>query len=165
MAISVFFWTAFLSILPISELRGAIPFAIAHEIPWYLAYPLAACLNALAAPLCWLFLSTAHKLFMAWAEKRAFRWYRILFEGFVEKARKRLRLPVEKWGWLGIAVFVAVPLPITGAWTGTLGAWILGLGKGRTMAAVTLGVFCAGAMVTLVVMLGLKAFSLFLKQV
>ena len=102
---------------------------------------------------------------MTLADKGVFRWYKVLFARFVEKARGKLRVPVEKWGWLGVAVFVAIPLPITGAWTGTLGAWVLGLNKGRTMAAVSIGVFSAGAIVTLVVMLGLKAFSLFIRQV
>jgi uncharacterized membrane protein len=72
---------------------------------------------------------------------------------------------VEKWGWLGIALFVAIPLPITGAWTGTLGAWVLGVSKRRTMAAVILGVFIAGAIVSAVVILGIEALNLFVKKV
>ncbi|MDR3161821.1 MAG: small multi-drug export protein [Spirochaetaceae bacterium] len=155
--LTVLFWTAFLSFLPISELRGGIPFAVARGLPWYWAYPFAAAVNALAAPACWIFLSTAHRLFLKMA------WYRRLFERFVGRAREKLRPAVEKWGALGVAAFVAVPLPVTGAWTGTLGAWVLGLGKGRTLAAVVLGVFIAGAVVTAVVLLGAGAFRLFVK--
>ncbi|GHV37369.1 ligand-binding protein SH3 [Spirochaetia bacterium] len=156
---TVFFWTAFLSFLPISELRGGIPFAIANGIPWYWAYLFSAGMNALVAPACWIFLSTLHKLFLKMA------WYQKFFDRFVERAREKLRGNVEKWGWIGIAVFVAIPLPITGAWTGTLGAWVLGLSKRRTMLAVILGVICAGAIVTAVVILGVQAFSFFVKQV
>jgi uncharacterized membrane protein len=155
----VFFWTAFLSFLPISELRGAIPFAIANDIPWYIAYPYAVILNALVAPVCWLFLSTLHKLFLR------MKWYENFFNRFVERARTKLQAGVEKWGWLGIAVFVAIPLPVTGAWTGTLGAWVLGLRKDRTLLAVILGVVASGIIVTAVVTLGIQAFSLFVKQV
>jgi uncharacterized membrane protein len=155
----VFFWTAFLSFLPISELRGAIPFAIANGIPWYVAYPYAVLLNALVAPVCWIFLSTLHKLFLRMG------WYEKFFNRFVERARGKLQTGVEKWGWLGVAVFVAIPLPITGAWTGTLGAWVLGLRKGRTLLAVILGVICAGIIVTAVVTLGIQAFSFLIKQV
>jgi uncharacterized membrane protein len=154
----VFFWTAFLAFLPISELRGAIPFAIANGVPWYIACPYAVALNALVAPVCWIFLSTLHRLF------RRMNWYRRFFDRFVERARVKLRGGVEKWGWLGVAVFVAIPLPATGAWTGTLGAWVLGLRKGRTLAAVILGVMCAGIIVTAVVCLGFQVFSLFIKQ-
>jgi uncharacterized membrane protein len=154
----VVFWTSFLSFLPISELRGAIPFAVANGVPWYIAYPYAAALNALVAPVCWIFLSTLHKLFLKMA------WYEQFFNRFVERAREKLRGGVEKWGWIGIAVFVAVPLPITGAWTGTLGAWVLGIDKRRTMIAVILGVFCAGAIVSAVTILGIQALSFFIKR-
>ena len=154
----VFFWTAFLAFLPISELRGAIPFAMANGVPWYAAYPYAAALNALVAPVCWLFLSTLHRL--------CFRmeWYRGFFERFVGRARRKLERGLEKWGWLAVAVFVAVPLPVTGAWTGTLGAWVLGLRRGRTLLAVILGVICAGIIVTAVTALGIQAFEIFIKR-
>jgi uncharacterized membrane protein len=153
------FWTAFLAFLPISELRGAIPFAIARGMDWRWAFLYAVALNALVAPACWVFLATFHKLFLKMA------WYRSFFDRFVERARGKVHSEVEKWGWLGIAVFVAIPLPVTGAWTGTLGAWILGLGKRKTMLAVVLGVAGAGAIVTAVVVLGVKALDLFVKRV
>jgi uncharacterized membrane protein len=156
---TVFFWTALFSFLPVSELRGGIPFAIANGIPWYWAYPFAVLINTLVAPACWIFLSTLHKLFLK------MKWYQKFFDRFVNRAREKLRGVVEKWGWLGVAVFVAIPLPMTGAWTGTLGAWILGFSKRRTMLAVILGVVCAGAIVTTVVILGLQAFSFFVKRV
>ena len=155
---AVYFWTAFLSFLPISELRGGIPFAIANGVPWYAAFIMAVCVNVLVAPACWIFLSTLHRLFLK------MRWYKILFERFVERARDRLRDKVERWGWLGVAIFVGIPLPITGAWTGTLGAWVLGLSKRKTMIAVVLGVVIAGIIVTTVVLLGIQALNLFIKN-
>ncbi|MDR0457303.1 MAG: small multi-drug export protein, partial [Treponema sp.] len=137
---AIFFWTAVLSFMPISELRGAIPFAVAHNIPWYWAYLFAVAVNALVAPACWIFLATVHKLFYGTTPEKGMRWYKNFFDRFVERARKRLSVPFEKWGWLGIAVFVAIPLPITGAWTGTLGSWVLGVSRRRTMLAVIIGV-------------------------
>jgi len=62
-------------------------------------------------------------------------------------------------------VFVAIPLPLTGAWTGTLGAWVLGLSKRKTMLAVLLGVVTSGVIVTSVVLLGVQALNLFIKRV
>jgi len=156
--VTVYFWTIFLSFLPISELRGAIPFAIANGVPWYTAFAVAVLCNALVAPACWIFLSTLHKLFLKMP------WYRNLFERFVERARRKLHDRVERWGWLGIALFVAIPLPVTGAWTGTLGAWVLGISKRKTMMAVIIGVVCSGIIVTSVVLLGAQAFNLFLKE-
>ena len=156
---ALYFWIVFLSFLPISELRGAIPFAIANSVPWYAAFAIAVFCNALVAPVCWIFLSTLHKLFLK------MNWYRNFFDKFIERARNKLHDKVERWGWLGIAVFVAIPLPVTGAWTGTLGAWVLGLSKRRTMLAVVIGVIIAGAIVTTVVFLGIQALNLFVKRV
>jgi uncharacterized membrane protein len=167
-----FCWAAFWSILPISELRGGIPVAIANGIPWYFAYPFCAAVNALAAPFCWLFLSTVHTLLYGRNDpyglngpQSGFSWYRNLFDRFVERARDKVRGPVERWGILGIALFVAVPLPITGAWTGTLGAWVLGLEKRKTLPAVILGVAIAGLVVTAVTVLGIGALRIFVKTV
>jgi uncharacterized membrane protein len=193
----LFFWTAFLSFMPISELRGAVPFALANGVPWYVAYPFAAAMNALVAPVCWIFLSTVHKLFYGCPREDAggtegggpagngdlsgrpprpdavrqetacrggFRWYRKFFDRFVERARQKLRRGVERWGWIAVAAFVAVPLPVTGAWTGTLGAWVLGIPKRRTFPAVIIGVVVAGAVVTAAAFLGIQAFSLFVKR-
>jgi uncharacterized membrane protein len=155
---------ALLSFMPISELRGAIPFAIANNIPLYVAYPLAVILNALIAPVCWVFLATVHKLLYGKSSEKGIRWYRSFFDRSVEKARKKLSAGVEKWGWLGIAVFVAIPLPLTGAWTGTLGAWILGVSKKRTMAAVIVGVIIAGIIVTTVVIIGIETLNFFIRK-
>jgi uncharacterized membrane protein len=161
----ILIFTAILSFMPISELRGAIPFAIANGIPWHWAYLYAVALNALVAPVCWIFLATVHKLLYGTVPEKGFRWYKIFFDRFVEKARNKLSKEFEKWGWLGIALFVAIPLPITGAWTGTLGAWVLGVSKKRTMAAVIIGVITAGVIVTAVVVLGIEVLNLFVKKI
>jgi uncharacterized membrane protein len=161
---SVLLITAVLSFTPISELRGAIPYAILHNIPWYWAYLFAVVLNALVAPVCWIFLATVHKLLYGTKPEKGILFYRNFFDRFIEKAREKLSTGIERWGWLGIALFVAIPLPITGAWTGTLGAWVLGVSKRRTMAAVSLGVIAAGAIVTAVVLLGIEALQLFIKK-
>ncbi|MDR0645265.1 MAG: small multi-drug export protein [Treponema sp.] len=154
----VLFLTIVLSFLPISELRGSIPYALYNDVPWFIAYPLCAALNALVAPVCWIFLGTLHKLFLK------MEWYRRFFERFIEKARAKLAEGVKKWGWFGVSLFVAIPLPITGAWTGTLGAWVLGLSKRKTMLAVAVGVLIAGAVVTSVVMFGVQALQIFLRK-
>jgi uncharacterized membrane protein len=163
-AASILRLAAVLAFMPISELRGAIPFAVVSGIPWYAALPFAVVVNALVAPACWLFLATFHKLLYGGGQSKGLRWYRNFFDRFVERARLRLSSKVEKWGWLGVAVFVAIPLPITGAWTGTLGAWVLGLSKKRTMLAVIIGVVAAGVIVTSVVMLGVEALNIFVNS-
>ena len=160
----LFIQVGVLALLPISELRGAIPFAIAKGIPWYVAYPFAAAINCLVAPGCWLFLSTVHRLLLGLSNTRLFHWYGVFMDRFLSRAREKLRGGISRWGWLGLAIFVAIPLPFTGAWTGSFGAWMLGMSKTRTILAVMLGVVIAGGIVTLVAMLGIQAFSIFLKH-
>jgi len=151
--------TALLSLAPISELRGAIPFALAKGAGPLIAYLYCVTFNALVAPVVYLFLSTLHKLFLRMA------WYSSLFERVVERTRKKIEAKVSRFEYLGITLFVAIPLPVTGAWTGTLGAWLLGLERKRTMLHVLFGVAISGAIVLTVSLLGIEAFSIFTKQV
>ncbi|PKL25589.1 MAG: ligand-binding protein SH3 [Spirochaetae bacterium HGW-Spirochaetae-3] len=151
--------TVGLSFLPISELRGAIPFAVARGVPLLEAALVATACNALVAPVAFAFLETFHKLLYRWA------FYARTFDRFVAKARAKVHEKVERYGYLGIMLFVAIPLPVTGAWTGTLGAWILGMDRKKTMLAVAAGVAVAGTVVSLVVGLGVEALSVFTKTV
>jgi len=161
---SAYFWTAFLSVIPVSELRGGIPFAIANNIPWYLAGPFSIVCNVMVGPVCWIFLSTLHSLFYGRTPEKGIKIYKNLFDRFVEKARRRVAPKIEKWGWFGIAVFVGIPLPLTGAWMGTLGAWVLGVSMRRTMLAVVVGVVISGIIVCAVVLTGVTAFDIFIKN-
>ena len=86
-----------------------------------------------------------------------------MFDKIVTRARNKVHPYVEKFGMIGIYCFVAIPFPLTGAWTGTLGAWILGLSKRKTLLAVLLGVITSGLIVTLIIGLGL-GISIFVKQ-
>ena len=151
--------TALFCLLPIFELRGAIPYGMTQELPLIFLIPFCIVLNALVGPFVFLFLSSFHKLFIR------YRWYQSLFEKVVARARHKVHAKVEKYGYLGLVLFVAIPLPITGAYTGALGAWVLGLDAKKTFLAVLLGVTIAAGVVTLVTFLGIEALSLFVKQV
>ena len=150
-------WAVLLSLLPISELRGSIPFSLANGMPVGAAFALCTAANVLVGPIAWLFLSTVHRLLSRW------RLYASAFERIVERARRKVHAAVERWGYWGLAVFVAIPLPFTGAWTGVLGAWVLGMDARKSLAAVAVGVLIAGVVVTLVAFFGIKALSIFLK--
>ena len=159
MDITTLLGTVGLSLLPISELRGAIPFAVARGMPVLEAYFIAVVCNALVAPLAFIFLETFHRLFYRWS------FYAGIFDRFVERSRHKVHAQVERYGYLGIMLFVAVPLPITGAWTGTLGAWILGLGRRKTMLAVAGGVMISGIIVSVIVGFGVEALGFLIKHV
>lgn len=149
--------TALLTLAPISELRGAIPYALASGLPVVFTYIYCVALNALLGPLVYIFLQTLHRLFYRMG------WYRRLFDLVVARARIKVHDKVARFGYWGIMLFVAVPLPITGAYTGVLGAWILGMEKKRIFLAVLGGVIISGTIVTLISYFGIQALSIFIK--
>ena len=146
-----------LSILPISELRGGLPYALARGVPLIPAYLICVLANSLVAPLGFLFLSSLHGLFERWPP------YHRFFERIIERSRKRVLRQVEKYGYVGLILLVAIPLPITGAYTGTLGAWILGMDWRKALPALVSGVILAGIIVSTVYLLGIKALDIFIK--
>ena len=159
MAFSDLLITALLSIAPISELRGAIPFALAKGMPVLWAYLFCVGMNFLASVLVLIFLNTLHRLFYH------ISLYRKFFDAFIEKARRKVGANLEKYGTWGLAIFVAIPLPVTGAITGTFGAWVLGMKKRQIFPAILVGVAIAGIIVSVIAYYGIEAFALFTKQV
>jgi uncharacterized membrane protein len=127
--------------IPWVELRGSIPLAIA--LGWD---PLAAAVLAVAAN-CLIIVPGYFVLELFYD-----RWLSRLevARRLVERIRAKGSGMVERYELLGLALFVAVPLPGTGAYSGTVLAWLLGLHRWRAMAAVALGVVGAGVAVTLV---------------
>ncbi|MCE1196461.1 small multi-drug export protein [bacterium] len=151
--------TVALSLLPISELRGAIPFAVLRGVDIIPAALIGTAANAAVPAIAYLFLSTLHKLFYRIGA------YRRFFDRFVEKARGKVHASVQKYGYWGLLVFVAIPLPMTGAWTGALGAWVLGMERRKSILAIIGGVVVAGIVVTvLVAVMGAGAKSIFFKS-
>ncbi len=132
-----------LSILPISELRGSIPYGIAaSNINPAAVFLLAAASNMLAVPIVYVFLDYIHHHLMS------IGIYRRLFSRYVERAKKNAGKYVSKYGYLGLMLFVAVPLPATGAYTGTLAAWLLGIERKKATVAILIGILIAGVIVT-----------------
>ena len=159
MSISLVLWTVLLSLAPISELRGAIPYALYHGMGVIPAFFLCVVVNSLIYPLLLAFISTLHRLLSRW------KWYARTFDRLVERARRKVHDRVEKYGYWGLAIFVAIPFPLTGAWTGSLGAWVLGMNPRKSFVAITAGVLVAGIVVTLVAYFGIKGLSFFLKTI
>lgn len=148
-----------LSLLPISELRGAIPYglAVGGEI-WWIA-PLAVIINALVPFVAFLFLDTVHKLLLK------LKWYEKYFTALSARAVSKIHAKVEKYGYAGLLVFVAIPLPVTGAWTGALGAWLLAMNRKKSALMIIAGVAVAGVIVSLVLLLGIKSLNFFIKKI
>ena len=155
----VYLLSILLGILPISELRGAIPYAYFNEVPLALAFVIGVLSNALVPFIAFVFFETLHKLLDKWA------FYHRLFEKTVARARNKVSEKVNKYGLLGLMLFVAIPLPITGAWTGTVGAWVLGLDRKKSILFILLGILISGTVVSTVIYTGAGIANLFTKTV
>ena len=133
---------------PISELRGAIPLAVGvYDFPWYYAYLFGVIGNLIPVPFILLFLNLAMRV----ASK--IRWLDRIVQWFLTRIRRRGKA-VERYEHVGLALFVAVPLPITGAWTGSIVAVLLGLRFKYAFLSILAGVLVAGVIVTLASILG-----------
>ena len=137
-------WTILLAMAPLSELRGAIPFGLAHDIPLGLLLPLCVAANLLPVPFIILFL----RKILAWMQRLGGK-PRALAEWLIARGYKKTMM-VKKYETLGLFLLVAIPLPGTGAWTGALVAALMGLRMKFALPAIGGGVAAAGVIVTLV---------------
>ena len=152
--------TIVLSILPVSELRGAIPYAVYKGLSIPIAASISIAANICVPAIAFLFLESLHRLLYKIPQ------YRRFFDSFVDRARTKVHTKVEKYGYWGLLLFVAIPLPATGAWTGTLGAWVLGLSHKKAFFAIAGGVILAGIIVSILVALwGVSTQTIFFKPV
>jgi len=154
-----YFYSIILSMLPIAELRGGIPYALYNGIHPVIAYIMCCLANILAFPIVYFFMGFFHDIF------NKMTWYANLFEKIVIRTRGKVGEKIEKWGFWGLMIFVMVPLPVTGAYTGSFAAWIFGIEKRKGFLAVTCGVLIAGLIVTAIFLSGEGLFSFLLKKV
>ncbi len=133
---------------PISELRGAIPVAILkYHFPWYYAFLVAIIGNLLPVPFILLFLNTLARLLSKISIfERILQW---LFEHNRQQGKI-----IERYGRIGLMLFVAIPLPITGAWTGSLAAVLFGIRFKYAFISIFAGILIAGLIVTSLTLLG-----------
>ena len=130
------------SALPVSELRGAIPLGIMMDLPVFKVFLLAFMGNLLPVlPLLYLLEPVSEKL-------RKFAFFKKFFDWLFERTRKKSGI-IEKYELLGLIILVAIPLPMTGAWTGCIAASLFGLNKKHSFFAVTAGVLIAAMVVTI----------------
>jgi len=147
------------SVLPVLELRAGIPYALANDIHPIIAYVMCCAANFLAFPIVYVFMGFFHEHF------KKFSWYENLFEKIVVRTRGKVGDKIEKWGFWGLMVFVMVPLPVTGAYTGSFAAWVFGIDKKKGFLAISLGVLIAGLIMTAIFFSGVEFLKVFMKEV
>lgn len=139
------FMTFVLSMVPVIELRGALPIAVAqHHLNFWVAISVSVLGNLVPVPFIILFIRKIFALMRKWSKK---------LDSLVSKLEKRAEKKsdvVQKYAFWGLFILVAIPLPGTGAWTGALVAAMLDMRLKRAFPAIALGVIGAALIVTFV---------------
>ena len=137
-----------LTVLPFIELRGGLPVIVEYTTrnglsvwPYFF---IVLVLNILVILLIFMFFDLLHKVFMSMG------WYRKAIGKILSRLQKRVdkvQERMDRWGYFALMLFVAVPLPVRGAWSGSFIAWALGLNRLKSFLAISGGVIIAGLLV------------------
>ena len=147
-----------LSALPISELRGGIPVAVASGVGLLPAFMSCVLANILVIIPIFFFLDYVHTYLMK------IKLYNKLFSLYLERVRKRVEVKFtqQRWEYFVLFLFVAIPFPSTGAYTGCLIAWFFEMDRKWSFVTIASGVLAAGIVVTAVVSLASLGFLKFI---
>lgn len=151
-------YSILITLAPISELRIGLPLAINYAkdsgIPIVFVFFLIITVNILLIFIVFFLLDKVHNVFMQ------FKTYRKIFYFYLNKIQRkvdRFEKKYEKIGFFALMLFVAIPFPGTGAWSGCIISWVLGLERKKSIMAITAGIMIAGALI----LLGTLGFLLF----
>ena len=142
--ISKIIMTVLISMVPVIELRGAIPIAVANGLELHIAIIASIIGNMIPVPFIILFM---RKIF-DWLRTKSARWDRIVTK--MEKRAEKKAEVVRKSTFWGLAFFVGIPLPGTGAWTGAMIAAVLQMPLKRAIPSIAIGVLMAGLIVSFI---------------
>ena len=146
------------SMVPLIELRGGVPIAVGMGLDYWTALVVCAIGNMLPVPIIYFF---ARKVLLWGRDKKYIGKFFTLCIEKGEKGGRKLKARAGRGGlFVALMLFVGIPLPGTGAWTGTLAASFLNMGIKSTSLAVCLGVILAGFIMGVVSMTGVHVFGL-----
>ncbi|MDP2909905.1 MAG: small multi-drug export protein [bacterium] len=143
--------TFLLAMLPIGELRVSLPISIAvYNLDWKLAFLISILGNLVPVLLLLLFLGPVSTFL-----SNNCVVFKTFFDWLFERTRKKTDSQLLKYGSIALVFFVAIPLPLTGAWTGAIAAFLFGFSFRKAFPLISLGVVIAGVIVLILTKLGL----------
>lgn len=146
--------TFLIATLPIAELRASIPIALGvYDLSVVTSYIYSVMGNIFPIIFILWFLDPVSN----WLSNHS-KFFKKFFNWIFERTRRKFTKKYEKWGFLALTLFVAIPLPITGGWTGSIAAFLFGIPFKKAFPLIVVGVMIAGVVVTLA---SLGLFSLF----
>ena len=158
MMLKKYLFCALVSMVPLIELRGGVPIAVGMGLNYPTALVICAVANMIPVPIIYFF---ARKV-LEWGRDKKYigKFFTFCLEKGEKGGRKLARTAGRGGLFVALMLFVGIPLPGTGAWTGTLAASFLNMGIKSTTLAVCLGVIMAGIIMGTVSMAGLHVFGL-----
>lgn len=136
--------TFLLAMTPIGELRVSIPFGLNQGLAVPITYVISI-LGNMIPPMAIIYGMPR----LAGTLRSRYKFLDILFEKIIIRVRKKTEKQILKYGAFGLMIFVAIPLPNTGAWTGSMAAWLFGIPKKTALTYTFFGVCIAGVIMTL----------------
>ncbi|MEW6407380.1 MAG: small multi-drug export protein [Patescibacteria group bacterium] len=137
--------TFFIAMLPIGELRASIPIALGvYNLSWSQAFFWSVLGNIIPVVLILLCLEP-----LSWFLSKHFKIFERFFLWLFAWTRKKHNHRFEKWGAVTLIAFVAIPLPMTGGWTGAVAAFVFGIPFRKSLPLIFSGILIAGIIVTL----------------
>jgi len=149
-----------ITFLPFLELRASIPYGIlVLKMHWFPVFIIASIANIILGPIVYFFIDKLIHIFLK------VKFIDDIYQKYVEKTQKNIHKYVEKYGEAAMAIFIGIPLPGSGSYSGALAAYLIGLGYRKFFIANVIGVLIAGIIVTAVVITGINAFDVFIKAI
>jgi len=135
-------FTFLISISPFGEARAGIPYGELNGLPILLVFVIGLVANLLIFPLFFRAIEFSKKYF----SKNEFYKKSVIY--FSSRAKSRTKTMIKKYGAWGLMVFVMIPLPVTGAYTGTIAAYLFRISYKKSLIAISIGVTISSIMVT-----------------
>jgi len=149
-----------ITFLPFLELRASIPYGIFNtNFTVTQVFLICTIANIALAPIIYLFVNYVMHIFLK------IKFIDRIYQKLVTRTQRRVHPYVEKYGVLGLALFIGVPLPGSGVYSGALGAYLLGFKFRDYLIAAIIGVLIAGLIVLIISVTGSEAFSFMIKRI
>lgn len=134
-----------MAMTPVGELRLALPMGIvAYHLPVWQAVFLSVIGNMVPATVILLFAPAFHRYL-----EKSQGWMHKMWSKYLARAQKKFAGDYARWGLVGLVIFVGIPLPLTGAWTGAVAAFVFGLPFVKSWGAVLIGILMAATIILL----------------
>lgn len=149
-----------ITFIPTLELRASIPYGIFYsDFNWFQVFLICVISNIILGFVIYIFLEWIIKLMCI------FKPIEKLWKKYIDRTQHKISKGVEKYGEWAVAVFIGIPLPGSGVYTGAVAAFLIGLSYKKFIIANIIGVLIAGILVTLICLTGSNLSDIFIKQI